>query len=68
MYISIIYRKAKIGKHLAYLAYIFNAFFLFLKDLGALVGALVVSFLLVAGHQLETYQGSIATLHGDNIG
>ena len=28
MYIFIIYRKAKIGKHLAYLAYIFNAFFL----------------------------------------
>ena len=51
MYISIIYRKAKIGKHLAYLAYIFNAFFLFWGDLGALV----VSFLLVAGHQLETY-------------
>ena len=69
MYISIIYRKAKkIGKHLAYLAYIFNAFFFFWGDLGALVGALVVSFLLVAGHQLETYQGSIATLHGDNIG
>ena len=68
MYISIIYRKAKIGKHLAYLAYIFNAFFSFWGDLGALVGALVASFLLVAGHQLETYPSSIATLHGDNIG
>ena len=31
MYIFIIYRKEKkIGKHLAYLAYIFNAFFFFL--------------------------------------
>ena len=55
VYLHNIPKGKKIGKHLAYLAYIFNAFFSFWGDLGALVGALVVSFLLVAGHQLETY-------------
>ena len=56
VYLHNIPKGKKIGKHLAYLAYIFNAFFSFWGDLGALVGALVVLFLLVAGHQLETYQ------------
>ena len=55
IYLHNIPKGKKIGKHLAYLAYIFNAFFSFWGDLGALVGALVVLFLLVAGHQLETY-------------
>ena len=55
VYTTNIPKGKKIGKHLAYLAYIFNAFFSFWGDLGALVGALVVLFLLVAGHQLETY-------------
>ena len=68
VYLHNIPKGKKIGKHLAYLAYIFNAFFFFWGDLGALVGALVVLFLLVAGHQLETYQGGIATLERDNIG
>ena len=68
VYLHNIPKGKKIGKHLAYLAYIFNAFFSFWGDLGALVGALVVLFLLVAGHQLETYQGGIATLQRDNIG
>ena len=39
-----------------------SAFFFFWGDLGALVGELVVLFLLVAGHQLGTYQSGIATL------
>ena len=40
----------------------------FWGDLGALVGALVVLFLLVAGHQLGTYQGCIRNAQRDNIG
>ena len=56
MYIPLIYRKAKkIGKYLTCPLYILSAFFSFWGDLGALVGALVVLFLLVAGHQLGTY-------------
>ena len=51
VYLHNIPKGKKIGKHLAYLGYIFNAFFSFWGDLGALV----VLFLLVAGHQLGTY-------------
>ena len=55
VYLHNIPKGKKIGKHLAYLAYIFNAFFSFWGDLGALVGALVVLFLWVTGHHLGTY-------------
>ena len=56
VYLHNIPKGKKIGKHLAYLAYIFNAFFFsFWGDLGALVGALVVLFLWVTGHHLGTY-------------
>ena len=51
VYLHSIPKGKKIGKHLAYLPYIFNAFFSFWGDLGALVGALVVSFLWVTGHR-----------------
>ena len=71
VYLHNIPKGKKIGKHLAYLAYIFNAFFSFWGDLGALVGALVVLFLWVTGHHLGTYQGGIATLRAivsDDLG
>ena len=55
VYLYNIPKGKKIGKYLACLVYIFNAFFSFWGDLGALVGALVVLFLLVTGHQLGTY-------------
>ena len=67
VYLNNIPKGKKIGKHLAYLAYIFNAFFSFWGDLGALVGALVVLFLWVTGHHLGTYQGGIATLQSDSV-
>ena len=67
MYICIIYRKAKKGKHLAYLAYIFNAFFSFGAIWAHWWAHWWFLFLWVTGHHLGTYQGGIATLQSDSV-
>lgn len=51
VYLYNIPKGKKIGKYLACPVYIFNAFFSFWGDLGALL----VLFLLVTGHHLGTY-------------
>ena len=57
MYIIICRKGKKIGKHLAYLAYIFNAFFFFFwGDLGHWWAHWWFLFLWVTGHHLGTYQ------------
>ena len=68
MYIRLIYRKVK-NRQVVNLpiVYTLSAFFSFWGDLGALVGELVVLFLLVAGHQLGTYPKWYRNAQSDSI-